>query len=351
MSTGPDDPPRGVVMLSRGEYMWRVAMGLLIALVIYICWQVSDLLLVGFGGIVFAVVIRTIAGWISRHSPIPMHWASILVVLLLLVGTGGVAWLVGDQITNQFHTLRTGLPEALARAQRSLGSTVVGDWLAGITPEMMNSDAMAKTAMVWAQTLLELGSKLLIVFLLAAYLAISPREYVSGFLELIPVRHRTRTAAVLTDSGDALGWWMIGQITAMVIVGVATWLGLKLVGVPNAGVLGLIAGLLEFVPVLGPFVSAVPGLLFALAVGPETAFYALLVYVAVQQGEGALIQPLVQRWAVEVPPALVLLALVVFGSLFGLIGALFAVPLAVVIIVVVRRVYLDMDEPLAGHDN
>jgi predicted PurR-regulated permease PerM len=105
--------------------------------------------------------------------------------------------------------------------------------------------------------------------------------------------------------------------------------------------LGLLAGLLEFVPVIGPIVSAIPGLLLAFTQGPQTAVYALILYVAVQQIESNVLTPLIQRWAVELPPVLALLSIVAGGLLFGVLGVIFATPMAVVVMTLVKHLYVE----------
>jgi predicted PurR-regulated permease PerM len=115
--------------------------------------------------------------------------------------------------------------------------------------------------------------------------------------------------------------------------------------VPLAIPLGILSGLLDFVPVIGPFAAAIPGVLIAFAQGPQVALYATLVYIAVQFIEGHLVLPLAQKWAVSLPPALGLLSIVAFGLVFGLMGVLFAIPLTVVIVVLVQKLYV---APLEG---
>jgi predicted PurR-regulated permease PerM len=112
-------------------------------------------------------------------------------------------------------------------------------------------------------------------------------------------------------------------------------------GVPLAIPLGILSGLLDFVPFVGPLLAAIPGLLIAFSQGPDVALYAALVYFSVQFVEGNLVLPLAQKWAVSLPPALTLLSIVAFGLVFGLMGVLFAMPLTVVTLVLVRRLYVE----------
>jgi predicted PurR-regulated permease PerM len=126
----------------------------------------------------------------------------------------------------------------------------------------------------------------------------------------------------------------------MMLVFVLTGLGLWAIGVPAALALALLAALAEFVPLVGPVVSAIPALLIALSDSWQTALGTLLLYVAIQQIESNLIMPLVQRRVVSIPPAVTLFAVVAFGLLFGSLGVLFATPLAVVVFVAVKKLWV-----------
>ena len=116
---------------------------------------------------------------------------------------------------------------------------------------------------------------------------------------------------------------------------------LAVLGMPLAMSLGVVAGILEFIPVIGPILAAVPGVLLAFSKGPEMALYVTLVYIAVQQIESNVITPLVQRWAVRLPPVIGLLAVVACGLLFGVLGVVFAMPIAVVVMVMVKKLYVE----------
>jgi predicted PurR-regulated permease PerM len=173
------------------------------------------------------------------------------------------------------------------------------------------------------------------------YLAAQPDVYRHGLLLLFPPGDgRKRLADTIDASGKALRRWLLGQLLAMIFVFVLTGLGLWAIGLPAALALALLASLAEFVPIIGPIVAAIPALLIALAEGWQTALWTLLLYVAIQQVESNLITPLVQHRVVSLPPAVTLFALVAFGLLFGSLGVLFATPLAVVIFVGVKKLWV-----------
>ena len=126
----------------------------------------------------------------------------------------------------------------------------------------------------------------------------------------------------------------------MVVVGLLTGIGLWALGMPSALTLGLMAGVLEFIPFAGPILSAVPAVLLALAVSPDLALWVLLLYFAVQQFEGYVLTPLVQQYAVDLPGVVLLFSLLAFGALFGTLGVILAAPLTVVTYVLIKRLYV-----------
>jgi predicted PurR-regulated permease PerM len=143
-------------------------------------------------------------------------------------------------------------------------------------------------------------------------------------------------------------------MVSMTVVGLLTWIGLTIIGVPSALTLALVAAILEFVPFIGPIVAAVPALLLAFAQSPETAIWVAILFFGIQQFEGNILEPLVQQRAVSIPPAVLLFAIVAGGLLFGIIGILFAGPLTVVSYVLVKRLYvreaLHTKTPIPGEE-
>lgn len=158
----------------------------------------------------------------------------------------------------------------------------------------------------------------------------------------------------MTDSENAICLWLKAQLISMTVVGLLVGLGLWLIGVPSALTLGLIAGSVEFVPLVGPIIAALPAVLLALAVGPETVLWIVGLYLLVQRVEGILLQPLLKQYTVDLPAVILLFALLDFGALFGALGIILAAPLAVVVYVLVKRLYvkeaLDTPTSIPGED-
>lgn len=334
-------------MTDYGRFTRYVLIVAAVAVALLAAWQIAKVLLLVFGAVLFAVAIRAGGDAFARYLPFSARWGSMLTVVLVVAGLAALTAVVGDEISRQFAELRAQLPAAIARGQDVLRDSELGRNAFGALRSALGEGLSVQHALSAASTTFGVLSDVVIVLLLALYLSFGPREYINGTVALAPERYQGDVRLALHDSGHALRRWLLGQLVSMTTVGVLTGLGLWLVGVPNAAVLGLVAGLLEFVPIIGPIVAAVPGVLFALAAGPQTALYAALVYFGVQQLEGALIMPLAQKWAVHLPPALALVTVVLFGVLFGIPGVLFATPLTVVIMVLVRRFYLDRRNPAA----
>lgn len=180
----------------------------------------------------------------------------------------------------------------------------------------------------------------IVIAVMAIYISVEPEAYRSGLAALFPRSLRAKGEEALFLVGVSLRLWLMGQIVVMGLVALLTYLGLLLIGVPNALGLGLIAGLLEFVPYLGPFIAAAPAVLIALTRGPATAAWTILIYLGVHLFEGYLVAPLLQRWFVRIPPALILSSMVASQLIFGVGGVLLAAPLAVAIFAGVKVLYI-----------
>jgi predicted PurR-regulated permease PerM len=265
----------------------------------------------------------------------------LIVVAASLLVALGLAWLFGQQATKQATELREQLPAAVHKAIDAVQRTDTGRAIiASIRGGAAVQNAAANVGIAATALLFGLLDLILILFL-GVYFALDVSLYRDGALRLLPPRHRHRVGRVLDDAGEALQKWLLGQAIAMVTVGIVVGVGLALVGVPLAFALGALAAILEFVPVVGPILFSIPGLLLAFSKGPEMALYAFFVYLGVQQFEGNVLIPLIQRWAVELPPVVGLLAVVVGGLLLGVPGIVFATPLAVVIMRIVKHLYVE----------
>jgi predicted PurR-regulated permease PerM len=190
------------------------------------------------------------------------------------------------------------------------------------------------------------GGLLLILFT-AIYIGAEPRLYYKGLLHLFPHTARRRAGEVLETIGASLRRWLLAQLVMMATIGVATAAGLSLLGVKAALALGLIAGLLEFIPMLGPILSAIPGIAIAFLDSPQKALLVALVYWAIQFLEGHILQPLLMKRGVDLPPVVTLIGLALMALVFGFLGMMVAVPVLAAVMVAIKMLYV---EDVVGDD-
>lgn len=304
-------------------------------------WQIRSVLLLVLGGLLFAIVFSAATRGVQRLTRWPRRVSFVLTVLALAAASVAVLWWVGGELAAQLRDLRQQLPGALDSLRQWLAGTALG------SQAIEAIDGLQQWEVPWMRlagaatlTLGALGNFILML-LLGVFIALEPSVYQRGIVRLVPVVHRPRLSAALEAAAAALGGWLRGQALSMLFVGVATWVGLALLDVPLALILGVLAGILGFIPFFGAIVSGALAVLLAFTQGPQTALYVALIALAIQQVEGNLLMPLVQRWAVQLPPAVGVVSVVVAGGLFGIGGVLLATPLVVVLMVLVRKLYVE----------
>lgn len=322
-----------------GAFARNVVIVIALVALALLLWKIAPVLMLFFAGVVFATAIHAGSRPLVRYARVPSTLAVAIVFILVILLVAGGAWLFGKELATQTEALVDAVKNAWTKVHEYLqgtawGSTVLEDVQGATDPKTMSRVAKGTVTVFGGVT------DLVLLLFLSMYLAVNPETYRNGFLLLLPPAHRAHVSAALDEAGIALRKWLVGQLGAMLMVGVLTATGLWIVGVPLAIPLGILSGLLDFVPVIGPFVGALPGILIAFAQGPQMALYAALVYLAVQFLEGHVVLPLAQKWAVSLPPALGLLSIVGFGLVFGLMGVLFAIPLTVVAMVLVQELYV-----------
>ena len=333
-ATAPDS------RLTLGRLAAYTAVVVAIVTIFVLAWYLRVVLLLVFGAIIFAVLIRSLARPLIRRVGVKERWAVLIVVLVLALILAGAFWLFGQQVATQLQGLSERLPQAKDSAVAWLESTTAGKYILEQAQEVSPDQSWLKNASsffaVGASTL----GHLVLMFFAGVYLAANPTLYLEGAVRLFSERQRDKMRGALLESGEALRKWLLGQLVAMGSIGTLTATGLWLVGAPLPLALGLLAGLLEFIPLIGPLLAFVPGVLVAFTEGPQVALYAAIVLIVVQELEGHVIMPFAQRWAVELPPAYGLFAVFAFALLFGFLGVLFGSPLAVVVMCLVQYLYV-----------
>lgn len=334
VAPGPTDPP------TLAAFARRAAVALGLAAALFLIWQLSSIILLVFAAVVVAVLLRAIADPVIAHTRLGANLAVPGAALLILTGIGLAVWVGGGVISHQARDLTDRLPRSAQEVRLLFDGAPFLAQLANeiASPASLTSNLNGLAGRLGGYALSAVGAaNVLLVLVAGMFLAMDAGNARDGVLSLAPASARHRLGAVLNGSGRALRRWLLGTLADMIVVGILTGIGAAVVGLPSAAVLGLIAGLATFVPILGPVAGAAPGILAAMPLGWGVVGWTVAMYVAVQQIEGNFIYPFIQRRALALPPYLTLFAVAVFGTLFGVLGVMLATPLLVVIVIATRE--------------
>ncbi len=315
-------------------------------LFVLLVYYAIDIILLLFAAVLIAIFLRGLGDWTRQYTKLSEGLSVLLVSFLLLVILGGAVALLAPSVAEQVKHLRDELP----RSAQNISDYISGfSWGRAIIEQLpsvneiidnLNTTSFISSVGGFFSTTAGAVANFFIVILVAVYLASEPQTYVHGFVKLFPFERRARAREILAETGDTLGWWLIGKAGSMLVIGVMTWIGLYFLGIPLSLTLGLIAGLLSFIPNFGPILSAIPAILLAFIESPIKAVYVLILYIVVQLIESNLITPLIERRTVELPPALTIIAQLALGVLIGGLGLVLATPLLAVTMVLVQMVYI-----------
>jgi len=360
-----------------------------LAVALLLLWQTRTLVLTVFLGVLFALAVSSGVDRLGRWK-VPRGIAAPLIVFTFIALVAAFGSWIGPTVREQTTELRTKLPEALGKLEQwvhSRGGGVIatiiglGEDVAPPPPVLAGDSATAArgdtVAVVTAQdstrpggtgarpkaapaslrdrliaqiggagryflhllgsTLAVLGGIVLVIFL-AIYLAIDPSVYRRGLVHLVPERARGRTEEILAAIAMTLRKWLVTQLIAMVVIGAVTTVVLMVLKVRAAVPLGILAGLLEFVPTLGPILSSLPAIAMGFVDSPEKAVAVAIAYVGIQFIENHLLIPILMREGLDLPPALTIVMQALMAIVFGVLGLLVAVPMLAAIMIATRIV-------------
>ena len=331
------------------RFVHRVAIAvgivLLFALVVALIWQTIDVVLMVFAGVLFGLILNAAADRVSRLTHLKHGWSILLTLLIICIVIGGASWLAAPRISDQVTELRQRLPEAIQRLVNTIQQTSWGKYLRQKAPSAAEVAAstgkiFSSLGSVFSKTI-DVVVGILVILVVTLYTAINPQLYINGFLRLVPKNSRARAREILHNLGHTLRYWMLGQLCSMAMVGILTGVGLWLLGIPLALLIGVLAGILDFVPIVGTILSAIPAVLLGFMESPARALYVLLLYTGIHQAEAHLILPLIQQRAVSLPPVITIVTLVLLGRLFGFLGLFLAAPIAATVILLVKMIYVE----------
>ena len=373
------------------EYSWRAAwrsplrlVGIFfgVGVLLLFLWVSRPIFVAAFLGLLFGVSIMPGVAWLHRYR-VPRGLGAALLVTATFAMLAGVALLLAPVLQEQALELQQRLPEAIDRIDRELLSRhiLTNALEGGHPPSAAVKATRAKTAAeravqtqtaeeaatlqrsplrvilgqqlggivpylfpVFSTTIAAVTGLILVVFL-TIFFAADPETYTRGVLHLVPRAQRARVTEVLATMGRSLRAWLIARSIAMVTIGVVVTAVMTLLGVRASVALGVIAGLLEFIPVFGPIIGAIPAIALGFVDSPQKAFAVLIAFIVIQQLEGNVLIPLLLQRAVEVPPALSLIGIASLAMVLGILGVIIAEPLVAVALVAVKMLYV---EPVMG---
>lgn len=319
-------------------------------------WAARFLVLTAFLGVLFGLSASRATDWVLRRVKLKRTIVAASVVFVVVALLSLFALWSGPALVEQSQELRTNIPEAVQKLEAWLATTQP-DLLNAIAPPAADGSSRILTAVgqyapaltdfafgVLQSTLLVAAAVVLIVFL-AIYIAADPEVYRRGLLLLIPLERRDKFADLLTALSTVMRTWFTTQLIAMLVIGIVTTVALAVIGVRAALPLGVLAGLFEFIPNIGPMLSAVPAVLMGFAESPQQALVVALVYWGIQFLENNLLIPYLMREQLDLPPALTLVTQVVMAYVFGFLGLFVAIPLLATVIVTVRMFWVDEELP------
>ncbi|MDB5569268.1 MAG: hypothetical protein JWN93_451 [Hyphomicrobiales bacterium] len=322
---------------------WAFARRALIVIILlalaYGAWQAASLLPLVFASIIFAVLLDRLADLIGRWTRLRRSWSLTVATLALAGALIGFLVMFGAQVTGQIALLGEKLPGAINALGGRIGVPDATQALEETLSAAGGHSVLTRAAGV-GYTIFGAVGDMLLILVGAIYLAADPNLYRTGVTKLFPTDQHERVLDAMDVTGNALGLWFGGQMVAMVIVGVVSGLAFWLIGLPSPLALGIVAGVMEFIPFLGPLLGAAPALVFALTQDVTTLLWTVFAVVVIQQLEGYVITPFIQKRAVSLPPALALFSIVAFGLLFGLAGVILAAPGTVAVLVLVKKLWV-----------
>ena len=327
-----------------------IGIGLAFALflAVYFVYQVRAVVLVLLLTLLFSVIISRPVDYLARKGlGRGLGTLTVFGTLTLALALGGVA--LGSVVESQAQQLVEDLPTLLSNAQHFIEGV---QSRFGLDISLPDSQQLLDSARSFLSggafsTFISVGAGVANVVTLAVVVLIStifavarPAPLVNGFVALFPAGRRERVREILEKMYKNVQRWFLGQLASMTIIGLLFTIALFFIGVPFALLLGILSGLLAFIPFVGPAISVIPPILLALAQEPISALWVLLAYAGVQFVEGNIVQPVVMSRAVSLHPVIIVFALLIMGTLFGFIGVLLAIPLVAALHVLVHELWV-----------
>lgn len=301
-------------------------------------WQLRPVLLLLFAAALVAIVLDALARVIQKRTNMPHAPALAISSLTIFGGVGSVVWLFGAELAAQGNELAALIPGGWDALSDRFGEERLNDMVERLTPTGGNIFSIVQSIVSFVSGML---TATMLAMLGGVFLAAHPQTYRNGFRLLLPKSWEARADETVHALGVTLRRFMAGQVVSMLFVGTTIYIGLHAIGAPSPLALGVIAAVLGFIPVIGPLMAAAPGVLVGLTMGGDAIWQVILLYFVVQQIDGNLVNTIVMRHSVKIPPAVTMFALFAIGSVFGPASLILGGPITVLVFVLVRKIWIE----------
>lgn len=322
------------------RFVRRVLWIALIVALIAALYLAQHLLILAFGSVLVAIAIHAIADVYEARLHAPRRPAMGLAILSVLGFIGFLGWLFGVEFRSQVNVLVERLPGLVQQLDAYMSQSPVGEKVADAVQAAFAGSRVAQDIGELARGVGELLLNTVLVLFGAIFFAVDPKVYERGFLLMIPPTKRAAVEDALGDVASTLLLWLRAQLIQMISMGVMVGVGLWLVGVPSPAALGLLTGVSEFIPYVGPIAAMLPALGLAATQGTQPLLGALAVFAIVRVVQTNFVTPFVTSRVIAIPPALSLFAIIGTGAVFGVFGLFFSGGILVVGFTLVRSLYL-----------
>jgi predicted PurR-regulated permease PerM len=318
-----------------------ITMGIItiIVLLIFILKAAFNVLLMVFAGSLMAIYFHGLANLLEKKIRLPHRWCVLIGVLVTLLLVGFLFSFLGAKISTQVSELSKDIPAILQDLKQRLSGSEVGRKILYYFSDGNSSKMISSFQDVFRTSFGIVGDVYIILFI-GIFFTVNPKLYREGIIKLVPTAGKERARAVIKRLDFTLKGWLKGMLLAMFFISILTFIGLSIIGVPMGLALAFLAGLLNFIPNFGPLIAMIPAVLIGFTESVNTALVIALLYILIQTIESNVITPTIQNVMIKIPPALIIISQVLFGTLTGGLGIILATPLLVVIIVVVDELYV-----------
>ena len=294
-----------------------------------------NVFLLAFAAVLLAILLHSIGKGTKKITRLPYPLALVAAIVFITGVLTLIFWLYSPIIAVQFQALVDQLPDSISSIQSSLAPYFGNAFFsqAELQKEfaLTSQKLLSQVVTIFSFTIGSIVS--FIIFLIVGlYLALDPGRYVRGVLFTLSEKTEERVWEIMQKIARSLRWWLLGKFLSMVVIGILTFFGLWIMGVSLAFILGLLMGLLTFIPYVGPLLATIPAILVAFAQNPLLAVYVAILYLAIHAAEGYIITPFIEQKTVSIPPAVTIMSQVLLVVLIGGLGLALATPLVVVCI-------------------